>query len=58
MTCQAVPYGVGRVRGNQQQRTAQGERGHAQRGRRGAGGLAHPALAAEQQELEALLVEK
>ena len=32
--------------------------GHAQRRRRGAGRLAHPALAAEQQELEALLVEK
>ena len=55
---QTVPHRVRGVSGNQQQRTLRRLCGKAQRGRRGAGGLAHSPLAAKQQKLEALLVEK
>ena len=55
---QAVAYRVGGVGGNQQERTLRCQRGEAQRGSRGAGGLAHAPLAAEEQKLEARLVEE
>src|ERR1035441_7177858 len=55
---QTVPHRVRRVGGNQQQRTLRRLCGKAQRGGRGADGLAHSPLAAKQQKLEALLVEK
>ena len=50
---QTVPHRVRRVGGNQQQRMLRRRCGKAQRGGRGAGGLAHSPLAAEQQKLKA-----